>query len=122
MSGTFNFKGIEEANPLGVILAPTMLTFIPAGGSEDCVKIGERITLNNATNEPIFIALALVAGLKANTPPIFAKLVQGFMVARIGHNLAFANMKNGMMAGLRTFFFVGGFGCTVTMAGMMLLI
>ena len=52
MSGTFNFKGIEEANPLGVMLAPTMLTFIPAGGSEDCVKIGEayevHTTLTNS--------------------------------------------------------------------------
>ena len=121
MSSTFNFKGVEEKNPIGALLAPTMLTFIPLGGGKDSVQAGERITLNNATNEPLFICLALAAGLKADTPAIFSKLVQGFMIARIGHNLAFANMRNGMIAGLRTTFWCMGMGCTLTMAGMLLM-
>ena len=58
MSSTFNFKNPEATNLLGALFDKSglLLTFINKGGSKQMVDIFERISLNNATNEPIFVA------------------------------------------------------------------
>ena len=71
MSSTFNFKNPEATNLFGALLDKSglLLKFISAGGSKQMVDIFERISLNNATNEPIFVGLALAGGLAAALVP-----------------------------------------------------
>ena len=65
MSGTINFK--EEANNLFGPAFSVVLTSIPGTGTKETVEISERVTLNNATNEPLFLALALAGGITCST-------------------------------------------------------
>ena len=120
MSSTFNFKNPEATNLLGALFDKSglLLTFINKGGTKQMVDIFERISLNNATNEPIFVALALAGGLAAAPPP--AILVKTFLYARIGHNLAFAFMPVTKSAVPRTSCYVTGAGVTGLVAAMLL--
>ena len=119
MSSTFNFKNPEATNLFGALLDKSglLLKFLP-GGSKQMVDIFERISLNNATNEPIFVGLALAGGLAAAPPP--AILVKVFLYARIGHNLAFAFMPVTKSAVPRTSCYVTGAGVTGLVAAMLL--
>ena len=120
MSSTFNFKNPEATNLLGALFDKSglLLTFINKGGTKQMVDIFERISLNNATNEPIFVGLALAGGLAAAPPP--AILVKTFLCARIGHNLAFAFMPVTKSAVPRTSCYVTGAGVTGLVAAMLL--
>ena len=117
MSRTFNFK-VESENLLARLVAPLFLTFIPLGGSKNVVDMGERIALNNATNEPLFVALALASGLAASSPP--AVLVNVFTYARVAHNIAFLAMPY-ITTAPRTAFYVTGMGASLAMAGLLLM-
>ena len=120
MSGTFNFKNPEATNLFGALLDKSglLLKFIKAGSSKQMVDIFERISLNNATNEPIFVGLALAGGLAAAPPP--AILVKIFLYARIGHNLAFAFMPVTKSAVPRTACYLTGQGVVGLVAAMLL--
>ena len=119
MSSTFNFKNPEATNLFGALLDKSglLLKFLP-GGSKQMVDIFERISLNNATNEPIFVGLALAGGLAAAPPP--AILVKIFLYARIGHNLAFAFMPVTKTAVPRTACYLTGQGVVGLVAAMLL--
>ena len=118
MSSTFNFKNPEATNLLGALFDKSglLLTFINKGGTKQMVDIFERISLNNATNEPIFVGLALAGGLAAAPPP--AILVKIFLYSRIGHNLAFAFMPVTKSAVPRTTCYVTGAGVTGLVAAI----
>ena len=68
MSKSFNFPK-ESTNPLGPILLPTLLPFIPVGGSKEALDMLERTSLNNAVNEPLFLSIALAGTLVPVAPP-----------------------------------------------------
>ena len=117
MSGTINFK--EEANNLFGPAFSVVLTSIPGTGTKETVEISERITLNNATNEPLFLALALAGGtLAATSPP--AVLVKTFMWARCGHNLSYLMMPYIGAATPRTACYSTGLVASLIMAGIVL--
>lgn len=117
MSKTFNFK-TESTNMLGAAFGPFLATFIPMGGSADMVQVGERVSLNNATNEPITVALALAGALAASPPPVI--LVKTFMYSRIAHNLSFFLMDY-ISAIPRTTFFSTGMVASFLMAGVLVM-
>ena len=116
MSGTANWKE-ELTNPFAPVFS-LVLTAIPGAGTKETVEISERVTLNNATNEPIFLALALAGGLAVTSPP--AILVKTFMWARCGHNLSYLLMPSLGTVAPRTACFSTGLVASVIMAGMLL--
>ena len=110
MSKTYNFEEPEGANLMGKLITPAIMTFIPLGGTKRHVEIGERISINNAVNEPMFIALALTAGLATASPPAF--FVKNFMYCRVLHNCCFFLM-DAIGAAPRTICYVTGMSSVI---------
>lgn len=114
MSKTTNFN-VEKSNLLTYVLWPILHG---PGGREEDVEISERVTLNNATNESMFLALAL-AGVMTQSHPTTG-LITAYMAARVCHNVSFLGMNLwGVMP--RTVTYLTGLGITMTVAIQLLL-